>query len=138
MSLNFFVAPRCDCGKVAVSRCCDGMVLEGQVPCGKPVCREDGAWCETHRHRAGSVGFGTGTCKVTSFQGFRGTGPIWDKVRGWWWSMRSMQWQANKLLRNHILNCPPPAPIPPFEIRFVDGSLWRSDDELTRMIQVHQ
>jgi hypothetical protein len=75
---------------------------------------------------------GSGEGRVSDFRGFVGDGFV-DSIRSWIWNWQSRQKQADRMLRNFVKMFPPPAPLPKFELRFIDGALWVSNANFTRM-----
>lgn len=128
---------RCACGRPSLTRCGDipGFTV---IRCAEPVCGPTGLpTCGVHRHRPGTMGFISNSLVSAELQRFTPDGPgLWDEVKNLWANhCTSIGWKANRVLKDHVRNFPPPAPLPQLKL-VIQGRVFTSNPSLTRMNEV--
>lgn len=116
---------RCDCGKVTTFVCKELWAAPGLVPCNKPLC---GQVCSGHRHQSGTMGYSLMTTGSADFLSIKPDGPgVWALVialcRNIFWSHRQ---KAQHTWERLMRSISPPAPLPPFKLKFSDGSIFEA------------
>lgn len=122
----------CACGKVTTFRCHELWPHEGLVPCSEPLCSPT---CALHRHTVGSMGFPAWTAGSADYMGDSPDGPgfiYWlaSVCRTLFWSKQRKAQYVWDGMRRKI---PPPAPLPPFILRFGSTSFGAIGDVMKEL-----
>lgn len=112
---------KCACGKVTTFVCHELWPHDGLVPCGEPLCEPT---CALHRHAAGTMGFPVWNAGSADYMG---DSPDGDGLFDWLKSAyRTLFWskqrKAQHAWNGMMLKIHPPAPLPPFVLRFGNTS----------------
>ena len=104
----------CDCGRSALTLCATGIPGLTLIQCQKPVCKDDGLWCEQHRHKMGTMGYGLvgGEFRFEFEKFVPSDGHIGSWVEAAYLNLLPLRWQLERMFAKNPSIHPPPAPLP--------------------------
>lgn len=123
---------RCDCGKVTTFQCRELWPHDGLVPCRLPLCEPT---CAKHRHKAGTMGYVNFSAGSADYMGDT---PDDDSFTAWVKSVCRILFWSKKRKAQYVWDgmkkrFPPPAPLPPFVLRFGSTHFAAFGDEMREL-----
>lgn len=123
---------KCDCGKPAKTLCGTGGDYPTVQHCLKPVCRENGHWCLSHRHREGTMTYGLINTEFRfEFERFvPDSSEILDVLHAFVLNCMPLSWKLKYILHKSIDIHPPPAPLPKLAVHYLGRRFVQDGDRM--------